>query len=102
MILKKKSGEKVVWMYHNMLETDEEGKPYVVSTALNITEKVLMEKELLQKRNLELQKMMQHFQTKEKVILRIINKSTQLKIVSLYWFQFRNQLDDTRGNVSGY
>jgi PAS domain S-box-containing protein len=47
MILKKKNGEEVVWMYHNTIETNEEGKQYVLSTALNITDKVVMEKELL-------------------------------------------------------
>lgn len=44
MRLNAKDGSKLYWMYHNMLETDENGEPYVVSTALNITERILLEK----------------------------------------------------------
>ncbi|WP_177761655.1 response regulator [Flavobacterium sp. I3-2] len=44
MRLNAKDGTKLYWMYHNMLETDENGEPYVVSTALNITERILLEK----------------------------------------------------------
>ena len=47
MLLRKKDGEEVIWMYHNMLEKDEEGKPYVISTALNVTERVTLEKDLI-------------------------------------------------------
>ena len=55
MILKKKNGEEVLWMYHNMVETDENGKEYVVSTALNITDKIILEKELLKTQKILLQ-----------------------------------------------
>lgn len=47
MILKSKDGEKIYWLYHNMLELDPEGKPYVVSTALNMTERIQLENDLL-------------------------------------------------------
>jgi PAS domain S-box-containing protein len=47
MILKSKDGEKIYWLYHNMLELDTEGKPYVVSTALNMTERIQLENDLL-------------------------------------------------------
>jgi len=47
MILKSKEGEEMVWMYHNLVDTDKEGMPYVVSTALNITERMVLEKDLL-------------------------------------------------------
>ena len=47
MVLTTKDGDEVFWMYHNMVDTNEEGKPYVVSTALNVTEKFAMEKDLL-------------------------------------------------------
>jgi len=47
MILKSKEGEEMVWMYHNLVETDTEGMPYVVSTALNVTERMSLEKDLL-------------------------------------------------------
>ncbi|KKX49948.1 ATP-binding protein [Sphingobacterium sp. IITKGP-BTPF85] len=47
MILKSKDGHKIYWLYHNMLELDPEGKPYVVSTALNMTERIQLENDLL-------------------------------------------------------
>lgn len=47
MILKTKEGEELIWMYHNRVELDKEGNPYVLSTALNITERTLLEKDLL-------------------------------------------------------
>lgn len=47
MILMSKDGEKIYWLYHNMLEMDKEGKPYVVSTALNMTERIQLENDLL-------------------------------------------------------
>lgn len=47
MILMSKDGEKIYWLYHNMLEMDKEGKPYVVSTALNMTERRQLENDLL-------------------------------------------------------
>ncbi|WP_379964432.1 PAS domain S-box protein [Epilithonimonas sp. UC225_85] len=47
MILKSKEGEEMVWMYHNLVETDKKGMPYVVSTALNVTERMSLEKDLL-------------------------------------------------------
>ena len=47
MILRSKNGVEQVWMYHNLVETDEEGKPYVISTALNVTERMILEKDLI-------------------------------------------------------
>jgi PAS domain S-box-containing protein len=47
MILKTKGGEEVIWMYHNLVEINKEGKPYVVSTALNVTERMTLEKDLV-------------------------------------------------------
>lgn len=47
MILKTKGGDEVIWMYHNLVEINKEGKPYVVSTALNVTERVTLEKDLV-------------------------------------------------------
>lgn len=47
MILKSKDGEKIYWLYHNMVETDTDGNPYVVSTALNMTERMQLESDLL-------------------------------------------------------
>ncbi|TXF79204.1 response regulator [Chryseobacterium sp.] len=47
MVLKSKAGEEMFWMYHNVVDTDEEGKPYVMSTSLNITERMALEKDLV-------------------------------------------------------
>ncbi|MFY1047192.1 PAS domain S-box protein [Chryseobacterium sp. GP-SGM7] len=47
MILKTKNGIEQVWMYHNLVETDKEGKPYIISTALNVTERMTLEKDLI-------------------------------------------------------
>lgn len=47
MILKTKEGAELIWMYHNLVEMDQDGRPYVVSTALNITERMSLEKDLL-------------------------------------------------------
>ncbi len=45
MILNAKDGSEMYWMYHNMLEINEHGEPYVVSTALNITSRIMLENE---------------------------------------------------------
>lgn len=47
MILRTKTGKDIYWMYNNMLETDENGKQYVVSTALNMTERIQLERDLI-------------------------------------------------------
>ena len=45
MVLNAKDGSRVYWMYNNSLEIDEKGDLYVVNTALNITERILLENE---------------------------------------------------------
>ncbi|RZK06551.1 MAG: response regulator, partial [Flavobacterium sp.] len=52
MILKSKDGQEIIWIYHNMMEYDEKGNPYVMSTALNATERVILEKDLIQTKKL--------------------------------------------------
>lgn len=47
MVMKHKNGEWIYWLYNNILEEDVNGKKYVVSTALNLTERILLEKDLL-------------------------------------------------------
>lgn len=47
MILRSKTGEHTFWLYHNILETDVDGEQYVVSTALSMTERIALEKDLL-------------------------------------------------------
>jgi len=47
MILSTKEGEELIWMYHNLVETNKNGEPYVVSTALNVTERMTLERDLL-------------------------------------------------------
>lgn len=48
MILKSKDGQEIIWIYHNRMEYDEKGKPYIMSTALNASERVSLEKDLIQ------------------------------------------------------
>ena len=52
MVLCTKDGEELIWMYHNMVEIDENNKPYVVSTALNVTERMSLEKDLIYTRKI--------------------------------------------------
>lgn len=47
MVLLTKEGEKIYWLYHNIVETDSDGQPYVVSTALNMTERIQLERDLV-------------------------------------------------------
>lgn len=47
MLLTKKGGEEVIWMYNNIVEIDQDGKQYVISTALNITDRMRLEKDLI-------------------------------------------------------
>lgn len=47
MVLHTKEGEKTYWLYSNTVETSREGRPYVVSTALNMTERIQLERDLL-------------------------------------------------------
>lgn len=46
LILRTKCGKHTYWHYQNILEYDEFGQPYVISTALNLTEKIHFEKDL--------------------------------------------------------
>lgn len=46
MILKRKDGEWIYWLYNNMLEEDQNGKKYIVSSALNLSDRIKLEKDL--------------------------------------------------------
>jgi len=46
MVLKKRNGEWIYWLYNNMVEKDQNGKQYVVSSALNLTDRIKLEKDL--------------------------------------------------------
>lgn len=48
MTLKTSSGEFLYFLYHNVLETDHDGRQYVISTALNMTERRKLELDLLE------------------------------------------------------
>ncbi|MGK9121151.1 response regulator [Olivibacter jilunii] len=47
MVLHDKEGNETFWLYQNMLEKGVEGQEYVMCTALNITERKRLEKDLL-------------------------------------------------------
>lgn len=83
MLLTKKNGEEVIWMYHNTVETDELGKHYVMSTALNVTEREVLEKDLIYtKKILE--------QTSE--VANVGGWEINLKTHSLYWSQTTKEI----------
>lgn len=46
MILKHKNGEWIYWLYNNSLETDLDGNAYVVSSALDMTDRIKLEEDL--------------------------------------------------------
>lgn len=46
MVLRAKDGEINYWLYHNILDLDTDGVPYIVSTALNMTERIKLERDL--------------------------------------------------------
>lgn len=58
MMLKSKTGEINYWLYHNIVDTDTYGKPYVVSTALNMTERIKVDRDLIQTKQ-----MLEHINT---------------------------------------
>ncbi|MFD2553594.1 response regulator [Sphingobacterium tabacisoli] len=47
MVLETKDGERIYWLYHNVVEIDSEGQQYVMSTALNMNERIQLERDLL-------------------------------------------------------
>ncbi len=46
MVLCRKDGEWIYWLYNNILEIDADGSSYVVSSALNMNERIMLEKDL--------------------------------------------------------
>ena len=46
MVIRAKDGEINYWLYNNILDVDSDGVAYVVSTALNMTERIKLEREL--------------------------------------------------------
>lgn len=47
LILKSKDGGSNYWMYNNIVELDQDGNPFVMSTALNMTERIKLERDLV-------------------------------------------------------
>ena len=76
MVLQAKDGEQIYWMYHNNVEIDENGKPYVMSTALNMSERIKLERDLIStKQMLE--------QTNE--VARVGGWEVNLKDMTIFW-----------------
>lgn len=76
MILRAKDGSEIFWMYNNMLEIDENAHPYVVSTALNMTERIQLERNL---RNT--QKMLEQ----TNIVAQVGGWEMDLKNNRIYW-----------------
>lgn len=47
MVLKSKDGSENYWLYNNIVEIDMDGNPFVMSTALNMTDRFKLESDLL-------------------------------------------------------
>lgn len=52
MVLESKLGQSIYWLYNNFLEQDSNGRPYVMSSASNLTDRIWLEKDLLQTKQL--------------------------------------------------
>jgi len=76
MTLKTKEGKEIYWAYHNLLEFDEDGIPYVISTALNMTERIQLERNL---RNA--QKMLEQ----TNMVAQVGGWEVNIKENSIYW-----------------
>jgi len=83
MILKAKNGDEQVWMYHNLIETDEEGRPYIISTALNVTERMTLEKDLIRTK-----KMLEQTSS----VAQVGGWEVNLKKNTLYWSQSTKEI----------
>ncbi|MFN4365649.1 response regulator [Chryseobacterium hispalense] len=89
MILKTKEGEELIWMYHNLVEIDKEGKPYVVSTALNVTERMTLEKDLIYTK-----KMLEQTSS----VAQVGGWEVNLKTGSVFWSQSTREIHKIKDN----
>lgn len=86
MVLKTKEGEEMIWMYHNLVETNKEGKPYVVSTALNVTERMSLERDLVYAK-----KMLEQTSS----VAQVGGWEINLKNNSIFWSQTTKEIHKT-------
>lgn len=86
MILQTKEKEELIWMYHNIVEIDKNGKPYVISTALNITDKVALERDLLYTK-----KMLEQ----TNIVAQVGGWEVNLKTNSVFWSQSTKEIHKT-------
>ena len=89
MILKTKEGEELVWMYHNLVEINKDGNQYVVSTALNISERMTLEKDLLYTK-----KMLE--QTSD--VAQVGGWEVNLKKNSIFWSRTTKEIHKTKSD----
>ena len=89
MILKTKEGEELIWMYHNMVEIDKEGKPYVVSTALNVTERMTLEKDLIYTK-----KMLEQTSS----VAQVGGWEVNMKTGTVFWSQSTKEIHKIKNN----
>jgi len=89
MILKTKEGEELIWMYHNMVEIDKEGKPYVVSTALNVTERMTLEKDLIYTK-----KMLEQTSS----VAQVGGWEVKMKTGNVFWSQSTKEIHKIKNN----
>lgn len=89
MTLLTKSGEKLYFLYHNILEIDNDGNPYIVSTALNMTERRKLYSELGRK-----EAMLQSFVKYVPASVSMFDAQSNFLMASQQWreeFQLKTQ-----------
>jgi len=89
MILKTKEGEELIWMYQNIVEIDEEERPYVVSTALNVTERMMLEKDLIYTK-----KMLEQTSS----VAQVGGWEVNLKNDTVFWSQSTKEIHKMKSN----
>ncbi|MCQ4035294.1 response regulator [Kaistella montana] len=83
MLLLTKEGKEIIWMYHNMMEEDEKGNPYVLSTALNVTDRMSLEKDLIYTRKILEQ---------TSAVAQVGGWEINLKKNSIFWSRYTREI----------
>ena len=89
MVLQTREGERQIWMYHNIVELDTNRQPYVISTALNVTDRMVLERDLL-----NTQKMLEQTNS----VARVGGWEVNFKTNSIIWSQSCREIHKTEAS----
>jgi PAS domain S-box-containing protein len=92
MIMRTKSGEEQIWNYHNVMQLEENHKPYVLGHAHDITERMKAEKER-EKLISELQDALSKIKTLSG-LLPICSSCKKVRDDQGYWHQIENYISE--------